>query len=269
MDRPLLIATDLDGTLLRPDMSIGERTKDILRRVVAAGITVVPVTARQLSGVRAIAADAGLAGPVICGNGALGVDLATSEVLFTQPMPVATLRRVVEVVRDADPDAHFAVIGPRGEFFRAEPAYANLTRHSDHHRAPDTMEFVDLERIVAEDCSKLVLRDAGRTPAELHDLVLGLDLPPCQVTHSGAPFLEVTGAGVTKASGLTLLCERLRVPRERVWAFGDAPNDEAMLAWAGVGHAMANAVPRVAAIADRVIGSNVDEGVADVLADLV
>ena len=77
-----LIASDLDGTLLRNDLSVSPRTRRALDAARAAGIHVVPVTARQPIGVRRIAEGAGFGGWALCSNGALGIHLGTGEVLF-------------------------------------------------------------------------------------------------------------------------------------------------------------------------------------------
>lgn len=74
-----LIATDLDGTLLRPDLSVSARTRAALDAARAAGIHVVPVTARQPRGVRRIAEAAGFDGYALCANGAYGVHLGTGR----------------------------------------------------------------------------------------------------------------------------------------------------------------------------------------------
>ena len=80
--------------------------------------------------------------------------------------------------------------------------------------------------------------------------------------------MEISGPGVTKASTLALLCEELGVAPEEVVAFGDMPNDLAMLRWAGTSYAMANAHPSVVALADRQAPSHEDDGVAAVLEEL-
>ena len=58
-------------------------------------------------------------------------------------------------------------------------------------------------------------------------------------------MLEISAAGVTKATTLAVLCEDLGVEAEEVIAFGDMPNDIAMLTWAGTSYAMADAHPTV------------------------
>ena len=86
---------------------------------------------------------------------------------------------------------------------------------------------------------------------------------------STTALLEISAAGVTKASTLELLCAQRGIAAQEVAAFGDMPNDLPMLAWAGTSYAMANAHPDVRALADRRIGSNDEEGVAAVLEGLL
>jgi hydroxymethylpyrimidine pyrophosphatase-like HAD family hydrolase len=81
-------------------------------------------------------------------------------------------------------------------------------------------------------------------------------------------LVEISAAGVTKASTLARLCEELHVEADEVAAFGDMPNDLAMLEWAGTSYAMANAHPSVLAVADRTAASHDDDGVAAALEEL-
>nr|WP_254185766.1 HAD hydrolase family protein [Nocardioides panacis] len=85
---------------------------------------------------------------------------------------------------------------------------------------------------------------------------------------STGALVEISAAGVTKASTLALLCDELGIAPEEVVAFGDMPNDLAMLGWAGTSYAMANAHPSVLDLAGRRAPSNEDDGVAAVLEEL-
>ncbi len=88
-----------------------------------------------------------------------------------------------------------------------------------------------------------------------------------EFSHSNAAdtLLEISAAGVSKATALARLCDERGIDRKHVIAFGDMPNDLPMLAWAGHGVAVANAHPEVIAAADEVTASNDDGGVARVL----
>jgi hypothetical protein len=88
-----------------------------------------------------------------------------------------------------------------------------------------------------------------------------------EFSHSSTSdtLLEISAAGVSKATALTRLCQERGIDRTDVVAFGDMPNDLPMLAWAGHAVAVANAHPDVRAAADEVTASNDELGVALVL----
>ncbi|MBS1699989.1 MAG: HAD hydrolase family protein, partial [Actinobacteria bacterium] len=92
--RVRLIATDLDGTLLDPSGRVTDRTRAALDAARAAGMVVVPVTARQPIGLRTIAEEAGFDGWALCGNGAYGVHLSTHAQLFATEIAVPVQQRI-------------------------------------------------------------------------------------------------------------------------------------------------------------------------------
>lgn len=96
-----------------------------------------------------------------------------------------------------------------------------------------------------------------------------LHIDGLHITRSGAPFLEVQPAGADKATGLARLCEEFGFTSEQVIAFGDAPNDVSMLAWAGHSVAVAGACDEALAVADEVAPSNDEDAVAVVLERLL
>ncbi|MPM31287.1 putative phosphatase [bioreactor metagenome] len=96
-----------------------------------------------------------------------------------------------------------------------------------------------------------------------------LEIPGLRATSSGAPFLEISAAGVGKAYGLQRLTERLGIGPDRVVAFGDGLNDLDMLEWAGLGVAVANAEPELLAVADRIAPSCDQDGFAQALEALL
>lgn len=264
-----LIASDLDGTLLRNDLSVSPRSRRALGAARAAGLHVVPVTARQPVGVRRIAESAGFDGWALCSNGALGIHLTTGEILFESALGVAEQRALAQALAERVPGLLFASIRQAGEVFVAQDGYAQIAAESDHKRDPATMGRYALDEVLGGPSLKLVLRHPHLPPAELLAQVRGLKLPGFHATHSGAPFVEVSAAGVSKAWGLARLCEKLGIAQADTLAFGDAPNDAEMLAWAGRGVAMGNAHPEARAAADEVTLSNEEDGVAAVLERLL
>lgn len=264
-----LIATDLDGTLLDSSSSVAPRTRAALDAARAHGIVVVPVTARQPIGLRAIAGDADFREWALCSNGAYAVHLTDGRMLFAEEIPAETIRVLAEALRSSIPGLLFASVRDGGETFVAEEGYAAIADQSDHKRDPDTMGGVALAQVVSAPSLKFVIRHPELAPAVLFDAVRALELPGFEATLSGAPFVEVMAEGVTKATGLARLCEHLGIDRTEVVAFGDALNDVEMLRWAGHGVAMAGAADVVRQAADEVARSNDDHGVARVVERLV
>ncbi|GHF59698.1 hypothetical protein HNQ07_003831 [Deinococcus metalli] len=264
-----LIATDLDGTLLRSDLSVSPRTRTTLDAARRAGLHVVPVTARQPRGVRRIAEAAGFTGWALCGNGAHGVHLGTGETLFAAHVESDVQRALAVALAARVPGTLFVSVREGGEVFVAQAGYAQLAHFEDHKREPADMGAHDLDAVLAEPSLKFIVRHPTLTPRDLLPELRALGLPGFAVTHSGAPFLEVLAEGVSKAWGLTRLCAHLGVQREEVLAFGDAPNDAEMLAWAGRGVAMANADPEARDAAGEMTASNDDDGVARVIEALL
>ncbi|WP_353113028.1 HAD family hydrolase [Microbacterium sp.] len=260
-----LIATDLDGTLLDDAGAVTARTRAALDAAREAGIAVVPVTARQPIGLRAIAGDAGFTQWALCGNGAYGVHLTTGEQLFAEEIPVAVQRTLAEALNAVVPDLLFASVRNAGEGFVAQHGYAAVARLSDHKRDPGTMGGVPLDTVLAAPSLKLVIRHPSVPVPDVFSALQSLGLEGFEATMSGAPFVEVMAAGVTKATGVAQLCARLGIAQHEVLAFGDALNDLELLAWAGRGVAVANAIDVVRDAADEVADSNADDGVARVI----
>ncbi|PCE15060.1 hydrolase [Microbacterium sp. SZ1] len=259
---PRLIATDLDGTLLTSASDVSRRTRAALDAARERRIHVVPVTARQPIGLRAIASGAGFDGWALCSNGAYATHLADGRMLFAEELPAETIRTLAEALGNSIPDLLFASVREGGETFVAQHGYAAIADLSDHKRDPSTMGGVDLAEVLAAPSLKLVIRHPELAPAAVFDALRALGLTGFEVTLSGAPFVEVMAEGVTKATGLARLCEHLGIDRSDVVAFGDALNDIEMLHWAGRGVAMANALNAVKDAADETTASHDDDGVA-------
>lgn len=265
-----LLATDLDGTLLRDDLTVSPRTRAALNRLREMGVYTIPVTARQPHGVRLIAEQAGFDGWALCGNGALGIHLGTGEVLFEQHLGVAEQSRLAQALLARQPETVFVSIRQRGQDFVAQQGYAALANYSDHKRDPTQMGGATLEQVLAAPSLKLAARHPRLSPQELLAEVQALgNTGDFAATVSGAPFVEFMAQGISKAYGLEKLCAYLNVAQAEVIAFGDAPNDAEMLAWAGHGVAMAHAAPEARAAAQEIALGNNEDGVALVIERLL
>ena len=256
---PRLVACDLDGTLLRSDGTLDERSRRALARAEAAGATVVLCTARPARWIEPLARATGRRGVAICANGAVVWDLHTDTALEAHPVLPATARSVVALLEAALPGGAWAV--ERAGGFGHEPTY------KPRWPVPEDTIIEGVEVLVEEPALKLMVRHEQVSADLLLERAREVIGHLAELSHSNSSdgLLEISAAGVTKASALARLCERLGIGRGEVIAFGDMPNDLPMLAWAGHGVAVANAHPEVLALADELTASNDDAGVAKVL----
>ena len=260
---PRLVATDLDGTLLRSDGTIDARTREAIARVEAEGIPVVLCTARPSRWMRPLARATGHRGIAVCSNGSVIWDLHTDTVVATFPFAVEAAREVVARLRAALPDATWAL--ERHGVFCREPRYV------PHWPVPDDTIVEEIDVLLAVAPLQMMVRHPWLTGDELLARARELLSDLAELSHSSHAdtLLEIGAAGVSKASGLAMLCARRGIDRADVLAFGDMPNDLAMLEWAGRSVAVANAHAEVIEIADEVTASNDAGGVAQVLERLL
>jgi len=260
--RPRLVATDLDGTLLRSDGSVSERTRSVLAAVEVAGIHTVLVTARPPRWLDDLEAIVGPGGVVLCGNGAFVYDVPSRRVLSHTGIEPKVLGELVADLRRELPGVKFAA--ERASGFGYEQDYANL------HPIPHDAVRGPVEALVGEPVGKLLGRLPSMPETDFLDAVARVVGERGVVAYSGAGGLaEISATGVTKAVALAEWCVGLEVDAADVWAFGDMPNDLPMLAWAGTSFAVANGHPDVLAAATHTCPSNDDDGVAQTLETLV
>ena len=245
-----LAAIDLDGTLIRSDGTVGERTRQAVR---ATGLDIVIVTARGPATIHALAAELGIGGTAICSNGALVLDLGSRRIVRERVLESEVALTLVHELRERLPGIRFAV---EHEEFAHEPGFSAWG-----WTPPPETRVADVVELLANPATKLILRHPAHDTVAIQDLARELAGEGLTVVASGSEAVEVTAAGVNKATAVA----ELGYPPEQVVAFGDYPNDIPLLTWAGLGVAMANAHPDVLAIADEVTASNDEDGVALVL----
>ncbi|GGV73031.1 MULTISPECIES: Cof-type HAD-IIB family hydrolase [Streptomyces] len=265
---PRLIATDLDGTLLRDDKTVSPRTVAALAAAEEAGIEVFFVTGRPARWMDVVSDHVHGHGLAICGNGAAVVDLhdgaGAHRFVKVRELARENALDTVRLLRRAAPGTVYAFEQTFG--FHQEPDYPDL-----HRELPDTT--VPAEELLRQDgptAEQPLLKMLAYHPTLDPDAFLTLARltvgDRATVTRSSpSALLEISGPGVSKASTLALCCAERGISHDEVVAFGDMPNDVEMLTWAGRSYAMGNAHPdAVAAATGRTLANN-DDGVAVVI----
>ncbi len=263
--KPRLIASDMDGTLLRSDDTVSDGTVAELRRWQDDGVPVVLATGRPprwMHRIRQVLPT----GTAVCCNGAVLLDLGGFRILEEDALPPELLAEITGALRAEQPGTWFAV--EYGLEFRHEPVY----RPRWDVDAPGVAEAT-LEEIVAVPAAKLLARHEDLPRDDFMLLVERVVGDRATVTNSSSDALaEISARGVTKATGLARVAARHGVRPADVVVFGDMPNDVAAFDWVREGGgravAMAHAHPELLAAATDVTGGNDDDGVAAFLASL-
>jgi Cof subfamily protein (haloacid dehalogenase superfamily) len=263
---PKLIATDLDGTLLRSDHTVSQRTTSVLESCAAAGIEVVLVTARPHRTVGQLARQLGSVATAICANGAAVLDVASSAAQLVHAFEVEQALAIVADLRSKLPPRTGFALETGGEVF-CETAFRRGLISGD---SAVVIADLSLAQPIGGHYVKVLARDESANADDLVTIARDVLGSRAEASQSGGRGLvEIAPPGATKAGTLAWHCARRGIDARDVVAFGDMPNDLPMLTWAGTAYAVANAHADVLAVVDRVTASNDEDGVAVALEALL
>ena len=259
-DERLLVALDVDGTILDINGRVSERMMASLARLRTYGVQIVISTGRGIQAALPVAYHVGLTdGWMICANGAVtlrmdpaapgGYEIADA-VTFDPTDAIAALTRAV-------PDGIVAV-EVLGDGFK-------VSRPFPDGELIEAQRVVSLEEMSAQPVTRVVLRAPGMDVGEFSTLVAGCGLHSVEYAIGWTAWLDVAPEGVTKASALQSLAARLGTGASRTIAVGDGTNDVEMLRWAGIGAAMGSAPESVKESSDIVTGPVWHDGCAALL----
>lgn len=264
-----LLALDLDGTLIGPDLALLPRIREAIIGAVRNGVHVSLATGRMATSAQPFAAELGLHDPVIAYQGALvraspPPGRRLGRLIYHRPLPVEVARETIRWTR------------ARG----FAPHINHLERFiipADDPRTDDYSTFLgaraeivpDLEGWIHRPVSKVLAVGPTGAPLELLDAGRAHFAGRAEVTVSHPEFLEFLAPGVSKGQAVRWLARRLGIPLEQTLAIGDQYNDLEMIAASGHGVAMPSAPPAVQAAARYIAPPLTDEGSAQVIELLV
>lgn len=266
MTLPAFIASDVDGTLLDNQERLTPRTRAAIYAARDAGAHFVLATGRPPRWIAPVVDALGFAPMTVCANGAVIYDPAEDRIVSAHTLSTETLRTLADIATRLLPGSGLAVerVGEHAHD-AATPQFVSSPGYEHAWLNPDNTE-VSLEDLLSAPAIKLLIRKTGATSSQMADLLGEHIAPYGEITFStDNGLLEVVYPGMTKATGVEQLVRPLGLTAADVVAFGDMPNDVPMLRWAGLGVAMGNAHPLVAAAADEMTAPNTDDGLARVL----
>jgi len=260
----MLVALDVDGTLLHYDGHLSGAVRDAVQAVARAGHHVTIATGRSVLGVMEIAEMLGLErGAAVASNGAVTLELDPAQPSGYRLLETVTFdpAPVLKALENAWPDAVVAVeeIGIGSKVSAPFPDGELLGRQ----------KVVSWGELAAEPTTRVTFRSPTGTSEDFVALAPRLGLHGVSYGVGYTAWLDINPEGVSKASALEQIRRELHVEPSATLAIGDHRNDLEMLTWAARGVAMGQALDDVKAVADEVTDSIDDDGAVPVLRSLV
>lgn len=252
-----LIAIDIDDTLINDDKEVTPATQTALEQAVAAGVVVTLATGRAYASAQAIARQTGLNVPIITYQGALVKNLLDEAVLYERYVPQDAVRKLFQYC--VEHDLHL-------QTYIDDKLYAREENQKliDYATLNGTKYFIEPnweEKLVPQKTPKMLIIDDPAFLDELSPILRELLGDAVHITKSKPHFLEIMHREGTKGLALEFLAKHFGCELSETMAVGDSWNDHEMLEAAGLGVAMANAIPALKEIADFVTLSNNEDGV--------
>jgi Cof subfamily protein (haloacid dehalogenase superfamily) len=255
-----LLALDIDGTIVANDLAILPEVAAAITAAQGHGVRVTLATGRMYGSTLPYAKRLGIHDPLICYQGGMIRDPLTHEIYEHTTMSGELAAEAIELLDQAGIFV-IAYVDERMCVTHRAPELENYLRWH-----PEGIEVVIAPELAAHMATNPPTKLLFTAPAEVVEremLRLAAHFGErLAVIRSHAIFGELTAPGISKGSALKILAARLGIPREQVVAIGDHENDLPMIAWAGLGLAMGNAIPAVREAADAVIPSVEEAGVA-------
>jgi Cof subfamily protein (haloacid dehalogenase superfamily) len=269
------LAFDLDGTLLRPDKSLNDRTLRAIRSCMSRGMRIILATGRAVSSGEPYRKLIGAEGPQVYYNGAEVIDMPRGKLIHAQFMDPEPILFCLDLARKMD--LYFQVYFPakagtpadRGELLMTE----RLSAEAEFYRVNSGVQPVagNIEEAAGDPGLPGLIKGMFITREECQERIRSLLEEKygdsVYVVRSSPTYLEILASGVSKGTGLLYALGYLGLAGTETLAFGDEENDLPMFRAAGFSAAPANAKQTVRDAAVFHIPSNEDDGVACFLED--
>lgn len=255
------IALDLDGTLTNHDKEVTPITRQALMRAQKDGAHIILASGRPTYGIAPIADHLEIDkynGYVLSYNGGKIVNWQTKEDLYSNHLP----NNVIPILYNYAKEKSYALLGYAGKEIITEMPDDKYVKEESRINKMEIRKVDNLLESLESNPTKLLMTGDASLMIKAEEELAEIVGNRMDVFRSAPFFIELVPKGIDKAQSLIRLLELIGLSTNDMIAFGDGYNDLSMLKLAGVGVAMANAVPEVRAEADFITKSNEEDGVA-------
>ncbi len=262
-----LIAVDMDGTLLKEDKTISDKTKKAILKAQHKGVKVVLASGRPIEGMIRYLEELNLTSEedyVLSFNGSIIQNAKTKEVIRKNILKGKDLMYLYDIAKQVGVNIHAfsskGCITPRmSKYSEVEGVINNIpVLEVDYSTVQDEEDII---KIMMIDEPEILEAAISKLPKSLYD--------EYTIVRSAPYFLEFLNKDSSKGTGMKALADYLGISKEQVICIGDAGNDLDMIEFAGLGVAMGNAFDEVKQAADYITKNNQEDGVAHVIQKFV
>lgn len=262
-----LIALDLDGTLLKDDKTISEKTKAVLNQVQNDGHVVMISTGRPYRASEMYYKELNLQSPIVNFNGAfVHHPLDAGWGVYHQPLPLEAVKDIIEISNQ------YSIQNIIAEVMDHIYLHYHDEKLIDFFKLGNlSVTYGDLRNFLKNDPTSLLIHSDEKNVEKINSYLAETKAEVIEHRSWGAPYpvIEIVKHGINKAIGVKKVADYYGIPQSRVIAFGDEDNDLEMLEFAGHGVAMGNAIDMAKHVAKNVTLSNEEDGIAVYLEELL
>lgn len=256
-----LVVSDLDDTLIHKETHLAPEVIAEIQKLKESGVAFTFATGRMPYRAANFAEDISLDIPFVANNGS--ILYCQGKNIYEKKFMASELKEAIQKYMDADPE--FTVLYSYSDKERPMRVTswiaARLNKYPGYNEplgCDDSVWNQSVHKIYVVDDNRTGA--IGKLAAELKGMT---DKVSC--FQYGEFSMEIVAAGCSKASGVARLIEHMGCSADEVMAIGDHTNDIEILQMAGLGVAVANAVPELQAVADCVMTKERADGVVEAI----
>lgn len=282
-----LIAIDLDGTLLNSYGIIPEENRKAIKKAQEAGINVVLASGRTTNSVKSLAEELGGNEYIICGNGSLIYDLKKEEIIYDK---FIEKNKALQIIQICEQNSIYYNVYTEDMVIAKTLDNNVLFYHQENANKPDSkktkinlvdniyeyvrnLEGKNILKFTISDKSSIIFNSIIKKLRLIRNIdVLDVAHMSRKIIKAGTEevsleyyYTEITSGNVDKWNAIEWLANKLKIEKSEIMAIGDNINDKMMIENAGIGIAMGNSDPKIKEIADKVVATNNECGVAEAM----
>ena len=285
-----LATIDLDGTMLNQYGVVTQNTKDAIKRAQERGIEVIIASGRPIDSIKTIAKEIKSEKYFISGNGAIIYDISKNEIIYENTLKK---QKTLDIIKICEENSIYYNIYTEKEiiakslqcnvlYYYKENANKEEEDKTHINIVKDVYEYIlkrdeKILKITICDSHQTIFKSIMKKLREIDEIeVLEVEHMSRKMIRQGTEevpieyfYTEISAKNVDKWNAIEVLAEKMQIKPEEIIAIGDNMNDKKMIENAGMGVAMGQSVPIIKESAKYVTNTNIEDGVAKALDDLV